>query len=75
MAVATKVRGANVSLIYHQFSPETGGPDYGSEWDLMIKKQLASRYSIVLKYANYDARSFATDTEKLWIMFTAKFGN
>ncbi len=74
-SIATKIRGANISLIYHRFNPEAGGPDYGSEWDLMIKKRVAERYSIVLKYADYDARSFATDTEKLWIMATAKFGN
>ena len=74
-SIETKIRGANISLIYHRFNPEAGGPDYGREWDLVIKKPLAERYSIVLKYANYDARSFATDTEKLWIMATAKFGN
>ncbi len=74
-SIATTIRGANISLIYHRFSPESGGPNYGSEWDLMIKKPFAERYSIVLKYADYDARSFATDTEKLWIMVTAKFGN
>ena len=74
-SIATKIRGANISLIYHRFNPEAGGPDYGREWDLVIKKPLTERYSIVLKYANYDARSFATDTKKLWIMATAKFGN
>ncbi len=75
LSIATKIRGANVSLIYHRFSPEAGGPDYGREWDLVIRKPLAERYSSVLKYADYDARGFATDTEKLWIMATAKFGN
>ena len=74
-SIATKIRRANISHIYHRFNPEAGGPDYGSEWDLMIKKPFAERYSIVLKYADYDARSFSTDTEKLWIMITAKFGN
>ncbi len=75
LSIATKIRGANISLIYHRFNPEAGGPDYGREWDLVIKKPLAERYSIVLKYTDYDARSFATDTKKLWIMATAKFGN
>ena len=74
-SLATKVRGANISLIYLRFNPETGGPDYGSELDLVIKKRLTGRYSIVVKYAYYDARSFATDTQKLWVMFTAKLGN
>ncbi len=75
LSVATKIRGANISLIYHHFSREVGGPIYGIEWDLMIKKPFSERYSIVFKYADFDARSFATDTEKLWIMATAKFGN
>ena len=74
-SIATKIRRANISLIYHRFDPEAGGADYGSEWDLMIKKPLAERYSIVLKYADYNARSFAADTEKVWILFSAKFGN
>ena len=74
-SIATKVRGANIALIYHRFSPEAGGPDYGNEWNLMIKKPLTEHYSMVLKYANYDARSFAADTEKAWVMLTAKFGN
>jgi len=75
LSIATTIRGANISLIYHRFNPEAGGPNYGSEWDLIIKKPFAERYSIVLKYADYDARSFATDTKKLWVMFTGKFGN
>ena len=75
LSFATKIRGANISLIFHRFNPEAGGPNYGSEWDLMIRKPFAERYWIVLKYADYDARSFATNTEKLWIMATAKFGN
>jgi len=58
-----------------QYNPVTGGPDYGSEWDLMIKKALTGRYLIVVKYAYYDARSSATDTRKLRVMFTAKLGN
>jgi hypothetical protein len=74
-SIATKIRGTNISLIYHRINPEAGGPDYGSEWDLLIRKPIADRYSLVFKYADYDARSFSTDTEKLWIMITAKFGN
>lgn len=73
-SVATKLYGANVAVIYHHFSPETGGPDYGSEWDLVIKKPFAKRYAVVLKYAGYNARDFATDTQKAWVMFSANFG-
>jgi hypothetical protein len=74
-SIGKKFHGANISLVYHRFSPEAGGPDYGSEWDLVIKKNFAERYSVVFKYANYDARSHATDTQKAWVMLTANFGN
>ena len=74
-SIGAKIHGVNVSVLYHRFSPELGGPDYGSEWDLVIKKPFAKRYAIVFKYANYDARSFGADTEKAWVMLTANFGN
>ena len=73
-SIATETHGANLALIYHRFEPEAGGPSYGSEWDLVMKKSFAKRYSLVLKYANYDARSHASDTEKLWVMLSANFG-
>ena len=75
LSLAAKIRDTNISLIYHRFNPEAGGPDYDCEWNLVIRKSFAESYSIVLTYANYDAHSFATDTEKLWIMATARFGN
>lgn len=73
--VSRKYRGTTYSAIYHRFDPETGGPAYGSEWGLVIKRPFATRYSIDFKYANYNARSHATDTQKLWIMVSAKFGS
>jgi alginate export protein len=72
--LGAKILGANFSLIYHRFNPEAVGPSYGSEWDLVIRKPIDKRYSVVLKYANYDARSYASDTEKLWVMLSANFG-
>jgi len=74
LSIATTLGGANLALVYHQFDPEAGGPSYGSEWDIMIKKSLTKRYSVILKYANYSARSHASDTEKLWVMLAANFG-
>ena len=74
ISVARKLGGMSFSVIYHRFNPEAGGPAYGSEWDLVIKRPLAERYSMDLKYANYNARSFATDTQKFWVVFGAKFG-
>ena len=74
-SIATKIHGGNVALLYHRFSPEMGGPKYGNEWDLVVKKPLAKRFALVFKYASYDARSLGTDTEKAWVMLTANFGD
>ena len=74
-SIATKIHGGNVALLYHRFSPEMGGPKYGTEWDLVVKKPLAKRFALVFKYANYDARSLGTDTKKAWVMLTANFGD
>lgn len=75
VSFARKYRGTSYSIVYHRFDPETGGASYGSEWDVVIKRPFAERYSVDLKYANYNASSHATDTQKLWVMFGAKFGN
>ena len=75
LSLGTKIRGANIALVYHRFRPEAGGPVYGSEWDLVIKRPIAKRYSIVVKYADYNARNFSTDTRKLWFMVIARFSN
>jgi len=54
-----------VTAIYHRFGSDRLGQRYGSEIDtqLSIKK---GKYTALLKYAQYDAHSFATDTKKLW---------
>ncbi len=62
-----------VKAVYHDFGAENGGADYGKEWNLLVKKPFAKNYMAMVKYADYDADSFAEDTEKLWLMLQAKF--
>jgi len=64
----------NLQLIYHDFSPEAGGADFGSEFDLSAGRKLTDRYSLLLKAAifNADAAPYV-DTTKLWLMLTAGF--
>ncbi len=64
---------AKWGLVFHQFEPETGSGDYGDELDFVVSKKFGKRYSGMLKYAAYDADNFATDTDKVWLMFTAAF--
>jgi hypothetical protein len=65
--------GANFTVVYHDFSAEIGGADYGDEIDMSASWRLGDNYSLLLKLANYSADTFATDTEKVWVMLSASF--
>ena len=64
----------NLTAVYHDFSAETGGGDYGSEIDLAAGTKLSEHYGLLLKGAFFsgDSASFP-DTNKFWIMFTANY--
>lgn len=57
--------GLKLTAIYHDFSAETLSQNYGTELDVALAARFKS-LQIGLKYANYDADTFATDTSKIW---------
>lgn len=64
-----KVLGADaigLTAVYHRFGSDRLGQRYGDEIDLQasVKK---GKYTALVKYAEYNAHSFATDTKKLWV--------
>ncbi|WP_207061467.1 alginate export family protein [Motiliproteus sp. SC1-56] len=65
--------GVKLAAIYHEFSAERGSSDYGSELDLVASYVFNEWFSGTLKYADYNADDFATDTEKFWAMVTFQF--
>lgn len=65
--------GAKIALTYHQFDADSGGANFGSEWDLTIAKKLSDHFSLLLKLASYDAEDMATDTTKTWLMLNVSF--
>ncbi len=81
---ATGVRDAYLSLggpllgfnwlaVYHQFTPDESGDDYGDEIDLQIARPINDAFSVALKYADYTKDTFAVDTKKLWVQAEFKF--
>ena len=58
--------GLNAAVIYHDFQSDVGNLDYGSEWDASLGFKLG-KVGVLAKYANYNADSFAVDTEKFWL--------
>ncbi len=64
-------RGAGIldslsaTAAYHRFEAERGALEYGKELNLQVQAKW-HRLSGTLKYADYRAERFATDTKKVW---------
>jgi hypothetical protein len=71
--VSGKLLGLKGMLVYHDFSADDGGADYGNELDLSLSKKFNDHWGLLLKYASYSSDGHATDTDKLWLQVTAKF--
>lgn len=55
----------SVSGSWHDFDSDRGSIDDGSELNLLLTAKL-QRFAFTLKYADYNAKAFATDTSKFW---------
>jgi len=62
---------------YHDFSAVTngnkGGNHYGSEYDLQASYPISKNFSVLAKYADYNADHFPFDTRKAWLQLEYKF--
>ncbi len=68
------LNGTKTQVFYHDYSPEHGsGADYGTEWDASVEQVIKGKYTVGIKYANYHADSFATDTVKIMPYIQYKF--
>jgi hypothetical protein len=56
----------SVAIAYHRFEAERLSLDYGSETDVLVQAQWQD-VTAALKYADYRAGGFATDTRKVWV--------
>lgn len=59
------LEGVRFSGAFHDFSAENGAGDYGTEVDLLATARWG-KLAFTLKYADYNAEDFATDTRKFW---------
>lgn len=64
--------GLKAGVTYHKFESDIGGLDYGTEWDASLGFTVGP-VGLLVKYANYDAEDFSTDTEKFWLQAEYKF--
>ena len=73
VSVGATFSGAKASLIYHEFSADTGGNTYGNEIGFSLSKSFDKNYALGLKLAQYSADGFSVDTDKIWIWGEMKF--
>lgn len=69
--------GGSLQGWYHDFAPERGGGDYGTEFDLSYARALPwiKGLSGLVKYASYrsDDRARTVDTDKVWLQLQYTF--
>ncbi|WP_073276917.1 alginate export family protein [Microbulbifer donghaiensis] len=74
--VGTSLAGVKISLNYHQLSSEepavSGMDKLGSEYGVVIGGKIAS-IDLSLKYSNFTADEFSSDTTKWWLTALANF--
>ncbi|MDX1508344.1 MAG: hypothetical protein R3358_08695, partial [Woeseiaceae bacterium] len=65
----------NLTGVYHDFSAEAGGGDYGREFDVAVARNFGKRYGLLLKGAFFsaDSASSFSDTTKIWVQLTAAY--
>ena len=64
--------GLNAAVSYHKFDSDLGNIDFGQEWDASLGFKLG-RVALLAKYANYNAKGFGVDTQKLWLQAEIAF--
>ncbi len=68
LGLVGKAGKLSVAATWHDFTADEGGSNYGSEINLVATYPLSKRTSVLLKFADYNADEFATDTTKVWFM-------
>jgi hypothetical protein len=78
--VSTHLMGVKLAAVYHDFSSDKGSFDYGTELGFLATKTFNNRYTLLAKYALYDADGnsqntggTAINTDKLWLAAQVKF--
>lgn len=58
-----------VAGTYHDFRSDIGSARYGHEWDALVLMKPRPDLKFIVKFADYKADTFATDTQKIWVEF------
>ena len=70
--LSTKLMGAKLAFVYHNFQDDGGDVDFGNEYDFLVVKKFGKHYHVLAKYAYYVGDdnapgAFKNDTQKIWL--------
>ncbi len=68
-----KVEAVQWMVIYHRFTSDFGGVDFGTEWDAELKYDAPWQQTFGFKAALYEADRFSVDTEKFMLWTSYRF--
>ena len=58
--------GVSLAATWHHFDSDRADLFYSKEWNLIASAKM-KKTALSVRYAHYDARTFATDTDKVWL--------
>ena len=67
-----------MTFVYHNFKDDTGGFNYGDEYDVLVTKKVGKHYTLLAKYAYYQGDKsapggFRNDTQKFWLQANVSY--
>lgn len=65
-------KGIRANASYHWFDADRGSADYGTETDVSLRARVQT-FGVAVEYANYQADTFATDTERVFFTVSRRF--
>lgn len=75
LSLTAKPAEIELTLVYRDFSSDTGGVKWGKEWDAMASRTWDKKYTLGVKFADFSSDSVPTyyDTTKAWLWGQVKF--
>jgi hypothetical protein len=65
--VGGKLAGTTLKAFYHDYAADEGDAEYGTETNIVAARGFGEHYKAGIKFADYHADDFATDTQKVWL--------
>lgn len=72
VSASGSLAGIKLMAVYHDLASDYQGIDYGQEIDISAAKSFGP-VSVLLKYADYQADDFGSDTQKIWVQLSSTF--